>query len=109
MSQEKIGYVYFNSTYVGKIEFLDGNYIFEYDDTYLASSSSIHLSLSLPKTTKRHVFPRLHPFFEGLLSEGWMKKIQSGFQKIDEKDSFTRLLNNGEELIGAITVLRSKR
>src|SRR5690606_34924050 len=108
MSQEKIGYVYFNSTYVGKLEFLDGDYVFEYDDSYLASSDSISLSLSLPKSMKRHVFQRLHPFFEGLLSEGWMKKIQSGVQKIDEKDSFTRLLNNGEELIGAITVLRNK-
>lgn len=109
MSQEKIGHIYFNSVYVGKLEFSQGEYIFEYDESYLASLDSISLSLSLPKTIKRHVFPRLHPFFEGLLSEGWMKKLQSGFQKIDEKDSFTRLLNNGEELIGAITVLRSKR
>lgn len=43
---------------------------------------------------------------ENLVAEGWLKKIQSQAQKIDENDSFGLLLENGKDLTGAVTILR---
>ena len=44
------------------------------------------------------------PFFENLVSEGWLRKLQSQQQKIDENDRFGLLLANGGDLVGAVTV-----
>ena len=44
------------------------------------------------------------PFFESLVSEGWLLKIQSQALKIDERDFFSMLLENGEDLIGGIKI-----
>ncbi len=44
------------------------------------------------------------PFFENLVSEGWLRKLQSQHQKIDERDRFTLLVENGKDLVGAVTV-----
>lgn len=43
---------------------------------------------------------------ENLVAEGWLKKIQSQAQKIDENDSFGLLLENGKDLTGAVTILK---
>jgi serine/threonine-protein kinase HipA len=109
MSKKEIGYVYLNEQYVGEVHRENGEFFFIYDSHYLADPSSIPLSLSLPKSQKSYQFHKLFPFFEGLLSEGWMKRVQEKTQKIDEKDSFTRLLENGKELLGAVSVLTEKR
>lgn len=109
MSKKEIGYVYLNNKFVGELIRDEGEFIFEYDVTYFSDPQSLPLSLSLPKSQRRYQFKKLFPFFEGLLSEGWMRKIQETSQQIDERDSFTRLLENGEELIGAVSVLAEKK
>lgn len=86
----------------------DGLYLFIYDSQYLNSKDACALSLSLPLQKEAFVSPRLFPFFEGLLSEGWLRKIQSVAQKIDEMDSFGLLEENGLDLIGAVSIRRLK-
>lgn len=108
MSKKEIGYVYLNNQFVGEVFREDDEFVFQYDKNYLSDLNSIPLSLSLPKSSENYRFKKLFPFFEGLLSEGWMKKVQETNQHIDERDSFTRLLENGEELIGAVKVLMEK-
>ena len=44
-------------------------------------------------------------FFENLVSEGWLRKLQSQEQKIDENDRFGLLLMNGRDLVGAVTIV----
>jgi serine/threonine-protein kinase HipA len=105
---EQTGYIYLNSDFVGTLTKRHHKFIFEYDPSYLNSKTTFNLSLSLPKRAAPYYGDYLFPFFEGLLSEGWMREQQQRFQKIDEKDSFTRLLNNGEFLIGAIKILKEK-
>lgn len=107
MLKKEIGYVYLNGKYVGELRREEAQFFFEYDSTYVSDPNSIPLSLSLPKNQK-HSFHKLFPFFEGLLTEGWLKKIQEKTQQIDQRDSFTRLLKNGKELIGAVSIVTEK-
>lgn len=81
-----------------------GQYLFGYYSEYLKDPEARALSLSLPLSKESFLSDRLFPFFEGLISEGWLKKIQSINQKIDEKDSFILLEENGKDLIGAISI-----
>lgn len=76
----------------------DIGYVFEYRPDYIGPP----LSLSLPVEKKR--FPRdtLHPFFASLAPEGWLRRRYSQLQKIDEQDLLGMLLQNGENLIGAV-------
>jgi serine/threonine-protein kinase HipA len=39
------------------------------------------------------------------VSEGWLRKLQSQEQKIDENDRFGLLLMNGRDLVGAVTIV----
>jgi serine/threonine-protein kinase HipA len=47
----------------------------------------------------------LHGYFSGLLSEGWLRHVQSQIERIDEQDEFTLLLKNGRDLPGQIQVI----
>jgi serine/threonine-protein kinase HipA len=107
MLKKEIGFVYLNKRFVGEVRRKNGDFIFEYDPSYATDPEAIALSISLPKN-QMHTFQKLFPFFEGLLTEGWLKKIQEKTQQIDERDSFTRLLNNGKELMGAVSILTEK-
>lgn len=106
MFESQIAYVYMNNQLLGKLVRTGHRYSFTYEDSYLKNKSSINISASLPKRPEPYEQDYLFAFFEGLLSEGWMRKIQEAQQKIDEMDSFTRLINNGEELMGAVRVLK---
>ena len=79
----------------------DGDkYTFSYDEHYKGKP----ISLSMPLTAKKHVSCELHPFFKSLAPEGWLKKRYSELQKIDERDIFGFLIENGRDLLGAISV-----
>ncbi len=107
MDQKQLVYVYLNEQFVGELSREGDNYYFEYDDSYLLEEN-FPLSQSLPKEQKTFTSSKLFSFFEGLLSEGWLKKIQQRQQKIDEKDSYTQLAKNGAELIGAVSIRGDK-
>lgn len=83
---------------VGVLSQDDNGYLFEYSDDYSGQA----LSLSLP--VEQRSFPRatLHPFFASLAPEGWLKRRYSQLQKIDERDLLGLLINNGENLLGAV-------
>ena len=85
----------------GTIEELNDQFAFTYSDNYKGKS----VSLSLPITQKTHLSKELHPYFTGLIPEGWLKKRFSEIQKIDERDTFGLLSANGADLLGAITIL----
>ena len=79
-------------------------YYFEYDKDYRGQS----LSLSLPVHGKCFTSEELHPFFMSLAPEGWLKKRLSELQKIDENDTLAMLLANGQDLLGAVQLIRFK-
>jgi len=100
------GLVYNNGILAGFLEKAsNGVYTFQYEDAYFQNHQLPPVSLTLPKTQKEYHSEKLFPFFYGLLSEGVNKDIQCRLLKIDERDSFTRLLlTAGNDTIGAITI-----
>lgn len=98
--------VYNNGILAGVLEKRpDGTYSFEYDEVYLQNDKNPSISLTLPRSIKKHESEKLFAFFFGLLSEGVNKNIQCRLLKIDEHDHFGRLfLTAQEDNIGSITV-----
>lgn len=101
---DKIARVYFNELFVGILSKNKVGYIFKYDDVFLASPDNFPISYSLPLQSTEFKSPKLFPFFEALVSEGWLLRIQSQSLKIDERDFFSMLLENGKDLIGGIKI-----
>ncbi len=98
----RLANVYYQGRLAGVIKNIEDEYIFTYDDEYLVGG--IPLSFRLPLREEPFISEELIPFFENLVSEGWLRKLQSQQQKIDEHDRFGLLLSNGKDLVGAVTV-----
>lgn len=104
IKDEKKAIVYFNDQAIGMLFKISENYIFRYEDDFFNSDKNFPLSYNFPLTQQEFKSTKLFPFFEGLASEGWLLKIQGKNQKIDEKDIFSLLLENGEDLIGGTKI-----
>lgn len=76
---------------------------FQYDKRYLQLRQP-PLSLSLPLRKEPFVSEGLPAFFSGLVSEGWLKRVQAREQRIDPEDNFSLLVHNGEDLPGAVSI-----
>lgn len=105
----RAGQVFFGDREAGRLEELAdesgavAGYRFAYNPDYLTGGSP--LSFNLPLSEQPYESERLSSFFENLVSEGWMRQLQSREQHIDESDTFGLLLANGRDLVGAVTVL----
>lgn len=91
----------------GELTRRDGSISFQYDPAYLANGLPA-VSLSLPLQAQAYSNTRLPPYFEGLVSEGWLRRVQAKEQRIDPDDHFALLVHNGLDLPGAITIELSK-
>lgn len=103
---DRIGYVYFNNIFAGTLINTQEGFSFTYDNDYLIYGSPIGYNFPLKKI--KYYSLELFPFFENLVSEGWLLDLQSNMQHIDKKDKFGILLNNGKDLIGAVTIRKDK-
>ena len=79
------------------------SYAFEYAPEYLLGGAPI--GHHLPLTKAQYEFDALPPFFTNLLSEGWLRTHQAQKARLDKSDEFGLLCANGEELIGAVSVV----
>ena len=95
--------VLYNDRLAGTLSETADGYQFIYDANYLAGGTPISFTLPLQESSFHS--KQLPGFFENLVSEGWLRKLQSQEQRIDESDRFGLLLNNGRDLVGAVTVL----
>lgn len=98
----RAGNVYFNGRLAGRLAQTDAGFSFTYDPDYLAGGTPI--SFRIPLQPETFEYDQLPVFFAGLVSEGWMRRLQSKEQQIDENDAFGLLLANGEDLVGAVTI-----
>lgn len=99
----RIAQVFYNQRLAGTLaETLEG-FQFTYDADYLAGGTPIAFTFPLQDLAFKS--ERLPGFFENLVSEGWLRKLQSQQQKIDENDRFGLLLMNGRDLAGAVTIV----
>lgn len=108
MQVNRTGYVYANHMFAGTlIEFVDGSrtaYSFTYDQIYLDHKYP-PIGVNLPLTVVPHQFDVFPTFFSNLMSEGWVRRHQARKARLDADDQFGLLLANGEELVGAVSVL----
>lgn len=92
--------VYLHQRLIGFLRQHDEGFEFEYLPDYQGKP----LSLSFPISEKKFFSQKLFPYFTSLVPEGWLKKRYEETQKIDEKDIFSLLVNNGKNLIGAVSI-----
>ncbi|NWA61294.1 HipA N-terminal domain-containing protein [Pantoea sp. B9002] len=85
---------------VGTLSEVERGFAFCYQPNY----SGPAISLSMPVRSEPYFSEELHPFFKGLAPEGWLRKRYSEIQKIDDKDLFGLLMQNGDDLLGAVVL-----
>jgi len=82
-----------------------GEYMFKYDDAYLASPSAAAISLTLPLQQESYTSPVLFPFFDGLIPEGWLLDVALRNTDISVLDRMSLLLLCCKECIGSVSVV----
>ena len=99
------GNVYYNNHFAGTItETDDGEYEFQYDETYVKNHPNNFITFTMPVANKVYTEKRLFPFFEGLIPEGWLLDIASENWKINKNDRMGLLLACCQNCIGAVSV-----
>jgi len=100
------GRVFFGDTPAGEIEERpDGTVVFRYLPDYLERPDAEPVSLTLPLSPQAVETTGLHPFFDGLVPEGWLLNIATRNWKLDPRDRVGLLLNLCSECIGSVRVL----
>lgn len=97
--------VHFFDQRAGLLEETDAGYVFCYDKSYLASGGARAISFSLPLSEDSYFDKRLHPFFDGLIPEGWMLAIAEQTWKLDPRDRMGLLLACCRDCIGAVSII----
>ncbi|EGN75882.1 HipA domain-containing protein [Idiomarina sp. A28L] len=82
------------------------SYTFTYAEEYL--KHGVPIGHHFPLKEAQFEFDALPPFFSNLLSEGWLRAHQAQKARLDKSDEFGLLCANGEELIGAVSVVASE-
>jgi len=98
----RIAQVFYNKQIAGILAETPEGFQFTYDADYLAGGTPIAFTFPLQEAIFES--EQLPGFFENLVSEGWLRRLQSQEQKIDENDRFGLLLMNGRDLVGAVTI-----
>lgn len=97
--------IYYKDQLAGTLTETDeGDYTFQYDNTYIDTHPKQFLTFAMPVSTKPYTDKRLFPFFEGLIPEGWLLDIASKNWKINPNDRMGLLLACCQNCIGAVSV-----
>jgi len=83
----------------------DDGYRFTYYASYLDSPNAMAASLILPLQKEPHFSPALHPFFDGLIPEGWLLDVVERTWKVNHRDRMGLLLVSCKDCIGAVSVI----
>jgi serine/threonine-protein kinase HipA len=98
------GIVFLDQESVGAIEETAGGMTFRYDAAWLARPEPRAISLTLPLRTEPYASNGLHPFFAGLLPEGWLFDISVSTLKLAPDDGFGLLLALCRDCVGAVRI-----
>ncbi len=82
----------------------DGDYVFEYQDSYVYEHPDDFITFSMPVSSLPYRDKRLFPFFEGLIPEGWLLDIASKNWKLNRNDRMGLLLACCRNCIGAVSI-----
>lgn len=96
--------VNYGNKFAGFLSKQDSIYTFKYDESYV-NSNFPSISYNLPVQLDEFQTPNsLHPFFDNLVSEGWLRNHQIQALNIDKDDKFNRLKYFGYDLAGAVYI-----
>ena len=100
------GKIYYKDTFTGILsQEAGGRCVFTYDKSYMESALPA-ISYTLPLQAKPHLSEYgLHPFFDNLCAEGWLKNAQARALGLRRDDRFSLLLAFGTDLAGAVSVI----
>jgi serine/threonine-protein kinase HipA len=100
------GKVYYNDRFAGELrQEPGGRCVFTYDPTYLAEARPA-IAFTLPCRAQPYVNEQgLHPFFDNLVAEGWLRNAQARALKVDPADRFALLLAFGHDCAGAVSII----
>lgn len=100
------GRVYFDDRYAGLLQQEPGErYAFTYDSSYIKAGGPA-LSLTLPlQAGPCWSEGGLHPFFDNLVAEGWLRSAQARVLGVRPDDRFALLLAFGQDCAGAVSVI----
>lgn len=100
------GKVYYNETYAGVLQQEPGGrFAFTYDASYLAGERPA-IAYTLPPQEKPHYSEAgLHPFFDNLVAEGWLRNAQARALGVNRENRFALLLSFGRDCAGAVSVV----
>ena len=79
-------------------------YRFTYDRQYLDLAEAEPISLTMPLREPPYDSNILHPFFDGLIPEGWLLDVALRNSDISQLDRMGLLLLCCKECIGAVSV-----
>ncbi len=84
--------IYVRDLLVGRLEETETRYRFTYDSRYLEKADAEPVSLTLPLREQSYDNNILHPFFGGLIPEGWLLDVALRNNDISQLDQMGLLL-----------------
>jgi serine/threonine-protein kinase HipA len=98
------GEVFLHGELAGELAEFRTGFRFAYLPNWVATRRR-PVSASLPLRTQAYESNRLFPFFQGLLSEGELRRLQLRQARLDDTDEFGLLLATcQEDAAGAVTI-----
>jgi serine/threonine-protein kinase HipA len=101
------GKVYYNDNlFAGELrQEPGGRCVFTYDPTYIQAGHP-SIAHTLKVRTEPYLSEQgLHPFFDNLVAEGWLRDTQARALKVDPNNRFALLLAFGHDCAGAVSVI----
>ncbi len=100
------GNVYLDDTFAGLLQQEpSGRCLFTYDAAYLSARHPA-IAHTLPlQETPHYCEAGLHPYFDNLVAEGWLRNAQARAIGVDRENRFALLLAFGRDCAGAISVI----
>lgn len=100
------GKVYYKDAFAGYIREEPGDRVtFTYDESYINAGHPA-IAHTLPVRAETHISNNgLHPFFDNLVSEGWLEQAQSRLLGRREVSRFELLLAFGFDCAGAVSIV----
>ena len=96
--------VYWKTLRAGILTESDEGYSFVYDKDYLSMLEAQGISLTMPLREEPFLNNTLHPFFDGLIPEGWLLDIAQKNWKLNVRDRMALLLAWCRDCIGAVSI-----
>jgi serine/threonine-protein kinase HipA len=100
------GKIYYNAFFAGELrQESGGRYVFTYDSAYLEAGHP-SIAFTLPRQAPAHICEQgLHPFFDNLVAEGWLRNAQARALRVNPDNRFALLLAFGHDCAGAVSVI----